>query len=137
MHWRLRESRHNASWAYITQRSSLTPGTSSDILEGINRRTIIELAATMNIPVVERVVDLTELYVADEIFACGTSAFVAPITEIDKRVVGNGGIGAMTSLIREKHHALLHGEDATFAHYLTAVQQKDVARLTPTLAPIS
>lgn len=63
----------------------ITPDTSSDLLEGINRRAIIEYAEEAGIPVQERTVDLTELYIADEVFVCGTSAFVASVAEIDGR----------------------------------------------------
>ena len=63
----------------------ITPGASMDILEGINRRTVIALAHELRIPVEERNIDLTELYIADEAFACGTSAFIAPITTVDAR----------------------------------------------------
>jgi len=63
----------------------ITPGASTDILEGINRRTVIELAREMNIPVEERTIDLTELYIADEAFVCGTSAFISPIITVDAR----------------------------------------------------
>ena len=63
----------------------ITPGASMDILEGINRRTVIALAHELDIPVEERNIDLTELYIADEAFACGTSAFIAPITTVDAR----------------------------------------------------
>jgi branched-chain amino acid aminotransferase len=70
----------------------LTPGRDADILEGINRRTIIELAQKNDIQVVERPIDLTELYVADEVFVCGTSAFLSPVIEIDSRQVGQGDV---------------------------------------------
>lgn len=63
----------------------ITPDTSSDLLEGINRRAILEMAAGAGIPVQERTVDLTELYIADEVFVCGTSAFVGSVAEIDGR----------------------------------------------------
>jgi branched-chain amino acid aminotransferase len=65
----------------------ITPDTSSDLLEGINRRAIIEMAQKEGIPVHERAVDLTELYIADEVFVCGTSAFVASVAEIDGRTL--------------------------------------------------
>ncbi len=65
----------------------ITPDTSSDLLEGINRRAILELAEQEGIPVHERAVDLTELYIADEVFVCGTSAFVASVAEIDGRQI--------------------------------------------------
>lgn len=63
----------------------ITPDTASDLLEGINRRAVIELARDHGITVVERAVDLTELYIADEVFASGTSAFIASVSEIDGR----------------------------------------------------
>src|SRR3989344_2570755 len=84
----------------------LTPGPSSDILEGINRRTILEIARDEGMPVLERDIDLTELYVAEEAFACGTSAFVAPIIEIDKRTIGTGAMGPITKNLQAKHTAI-------------------------------
>lgn len=78
----------------------VTPDPASDILEGITRRSIIELAQNNNIIVVERKIALTELYTADEVFACGTSAFVSPITEIDNRRINDGRCGPMTALLR-------------------------------------
>lgn len=63
----------------------ITPGASMDILEGINRRTVITLAKEIGIPVEERLIDLTELYIADEAFACGTSAFISPVATVDAR----------------------------------------------------
>lgn len=100
----------------------ITPDTASDILEGINRRTVLEIARDMSILVEERTVDLTELYVADEAFACGTSAFVARIIEIDKRRIGAGAIGPVTARLREKHQQVLHGEDPTYQHLLTPIR---------------
>jgi len=65
----------------------MTPDTASDLLEGINRRAVIELARSEGIEVRERSVDLTELYIADEVFASGTSAFIASVSEIDGRML--------------------------------------------------
>ncbi len=82
----------------------ITPTSSSDILEGINRRTILETAeAVLGLTVEVRTVDLTELYIADELFACGTSAYVTPIVEVDGRVVGDGSVGLMTKKLQEAH----------------------------------
>lgn len=97
----------------------ITPGSSSDILEGINRATVIELARDMGIRVEERTIDVSELYVADEAFACGTSAFVAPVIEIDRRPVGSGSMGPLTEKLRAKHHEVLHGQDPTYRQLLT------------------
>lgn len=100
----------------------ITPDTSSDILEGITRRTVIELARDMNIPVVERTIDLTELYIADEVFVSGTSAFVSSVKEIDKRVIADGKVGQITEALQKKHRAVLHGEDPQYAHLLTVLK---------------
>jgi len=96
-----------------------TPATSSDILEGINRRTILEIAAELNIPTREGTIDLTELYIADEVFACGTSAFIAPIQEVDARKIG-GEVYPITQLLKEKYEKIFTGEDAHYTEkYLT------------------
>lgn len=100
----------------------ITPGTSSDILEGITRRTIIEIARDLQLQTVERTVDLTELYVADEVFACGTSAFIAPIIEIDKRTIGKGAIGPITATLRDLHAKILRGREAKYAHLVTPLK---------------
>ena len=88
----------------------ITPDTTSDLLEGINRKTVIELAKKMGYTVQERMVDLTELYVADEVFVCGTSAFMSSVKEIDARQIGNSDAGPVTKQIANAHHQILHGE---------------------------
>lgn len=99
----------------------ITPGTSSDILEGINRRTILELAADLGIQTEERTVDLTELYVADELFACGTSANICPVLEVDKRVVNDGAAGELTQKLRALHGDVLHGKNEKYLNLLTVL----------------
>lgn len=98
----------------------ITPGTSSDILEGINRRTVIEVAAVLGIPVVERTIDMTELYIADEVFLCGTSAFIAPVSVVDARTVKSCP-GPIATQLQTLHKALLQGGDARFTAYTTLV----------------
>jgi branched-chain amino acid aminotransferase len=61
----------------------ITPGVDQDILEGITRDSIIQVANNMNIPVIERSVDRTELLIADEVFLCGTAARIAPVKQIE------------------------------------------------------
>lgn len=93
----------------------ITPDTKSDLLEGINRKTVLELAHDMGIPVAERAVDLTELYIADEVFTSGTSAFIAPIIEIDARKINGSKMGPITARIREQWQRVQKGEDAAYA----------------------
>lgn len=96
----------------------ITPSPSNDILEGINRKTIFELARNIGIAVSERAVDLTELYSAEEVFACGTSSFVAPIIEMDSREVGSGKPGPLTLKIKDKYFEALKGENSSYLTYL-------------------
>ncbi len=74
-----------ANILFIKNGTIITPDTASDILEGITRKTILELATVFDYQVQERKVSLSEAYSADEAFACGTSAFVSQITSIDER----------------------------------------------------
>ncbi len=86
----------------IKNKELITPDCSSDILEGITRRSIIELAKINNLMITERKVALTELYSADEVFACGTSAQISQITEIDNRKIDNGEKENLTAFLRDK-----------------------------------
>ncbi|MGK8510809.1 aminotransferase class IV [Nocardia asiatica] len=88
----------------------ITPDVSCNILDGINRRTVLTLAAEDGIPVVERTVDLTELYIADEVFVTGTSAGAAPVVEVDGRVVANGVPGPISQALRKRHSAALRSD---------------------------
>ncbi|MBL8159649.1 aminotransferase class IV [Candidatus Saccharibacteria bacterium] len=99
----------------------VTPGTTSDLLEGINRRTILEIAEAEGLTIQERDIDLTELYIADEVFACGTSAYLAPIVEIDARRVGDKTVGPVTRRLSKRYFDVLHGRDKALNHYLTAL----------------
>lgn len=107
----------SAANIFIVRNNTLiTPDTANDLLEGINRQTILEIATELNIPYKIRTIDLTELYIADEVFACGTSSFVAPVKEIDARKIGNGEIGDITAKLRKKHEEILSGKSSTNRH---------------------
>jgi len=112
----------SAANIFIVRNGTLiTPGFSNDILEGINRRTILELASDMGLKTEEREIDLTELYIADEAFACGTSAFITPILEIDKRKIGNGELGALTAQLQKTYFDTLHGREPRYMRFLTEI----------------
>jgi branched-chain amino acid aminotransferase len=98
----------------------ITPDAPSDLLEGINRRSVIELVRQrLDLPVVERAVDLTELYIADEVFATGTSANIAPIIEIDARRIATGKPGPVTKQLQTLHADLIHGKLPDYTSFLT------------------
>ncbi len=110
----------SAANIFIVSRGVLiTPDTSSDLLEGINRQTILEFAHDLNIPFQTRTIDLTELYTAEEIFACGTSSFISHVKEVDARIIGDGKIGPITKTLREKHEKTLNGTSTTYQNHLT------------------
>jgi len=99
----------------------LTPDTTTDILEGITRATIIKLADYLGIANSQRTIDRTELYIADEAFMCGSSAHVTPILSIDKRPVGNGKIGPVSLRLFEAYKKAQRGEIQDFKQWLTKV----------------
>jgi branched-chain amino acid aminotransferase len=82
----------------------LTPTTVDGILEGVTRATMLDLCAKLGVPHEERTIQKHDLYVADEFFLTGTGAEVMPVTKIDGRVVGTGGVGPVTKRLIEAFH---------------------------------
>lgn len=99
----------------------ITPGVNDDILEGITRAGIIEIAAELGIPVAERQIDRSELYIADEIFLVGTGAQVSPVIEVDHRSVGTGKIGELTKRIQSRYFDAVRGKVPSYKHWLTPI----------------
>lgn len=100
----------------------VTPSVTDDILEGITRAAIIDLArAELGLETVERSIDRTELYVAEEVFLCGTGAQVSPVTRIDHRPVGEGAIGPITGRIKDVYFDAVRGRLPAYADWLTPV----------------
>jgi branched-chain amino acid aminotransferase len=101
----------------------ITPDVGSGILESITRDALIVLAReVLGLEVVERHVDRTELYLADEVFTCGTAVEVSPVVAVDKYTVGNGEIGPVTQALESAFDDVLRGRDARYAHWRTPVQ---------------
>jgi len=100
-----------------------TPPVYNDILEGITRNTIIELAKNeLGIDVHERQIDRTELYTANELFFCGTGAQVSPIGSVDGRVVGNGKIGIFTKKFQEIYFKVVKNEMKKYSEWCMEVK---------------
>ena len=99
----------------------LTPAVADDILVGITRGAVMELAEGLEIHVVERRIDRTELYVADEIFMCGTGVQIAPVTKVDGRLIGEGKIGDITKAIQDLYLSAVRGEVEEYWDWLTPV----------------
>ena len=97
----------------------ITPGVEQDILEGITRASVIELAETMGIRVIQRPVDKTELFIADEVFLTGTAAKITPIRQIESTTLGTDR-PVMESL-RTRLVAITEGRDPAFEHWVTRI----------------
>ncbi len=103
----------------------LTPPTSADILAGITRDCVLELAAAAGEPVVEREIARSELYSADEVFLTGTGCELVPVLSIDDRVIGDGTPGPATDSYAGRYRAAVSGRDENFASWLTSVPFHD------------
>ncbi len=99
----------------------ITSPKSSDALEGITRRTIIELANDRNIPFLEREIDRTEIYIAEEAFLTGTGAQVAWIAEIDGRKIGDRKMGSITGKLQKLFFDIVRGKEKKYSNWLTKV----------------
>jgi branched-chain amino acid aminotransferase len=100
----------------------VTPPSTDNILEGITRRTAIELMKNeLAIPTIERQIDRTEVYLADEAFMTGTAAQIVAITRVDFRDVGTGKIGANTARLRELFDDVVRGRIPKYRHWNTPV----------------
>ncbi len=100
-----------------------TPPISADILEGITRRSFIRFAVDAGIPVEQREIDRSEVYLADEAFFCGTGVQVSPIIAIDGRPIGEGVMGPITSRLRDIFFDTVRGRNDRYAEWLTPVRQ--------------
>lgn len=90
-------------------------------LEGVTRRSIIDLARGAGITVESRRITRDEVYIADEAFFTGTAAEVTPIIEVDRRRIGDGRPGPLTRMLQEKFFACVQGKDPAHADWLTPV----------------
>ncbi len=102
--------------------SLVTPDVSQGILEGITRDTAMTLAREeMGVQTQARAVDRTELYVAQEVFLCGTAAQIAPVTRVDGRAVGNGRPGPVTLELQRIYDRVVRGAMPKYGHWVQPV----------------
>jgi branched-chain amino acid aminotransferase len=106
----------------VRDRQLITSSITENILEGITRDTIIQLAQNeLGLSIVSRPIDRTELYVADEAFFVGTATELAPITSFDHRPVGNGEVGEISSKLRDLYNKSIYGLLPQYSHWLSKV----------------
>ena len=103
-----------------------TPPPQADVLEGIVRRALITLMRDdLGLEVVERDIDRTEVYVADEVFLCGTGVQVAAITRVEHRPIGSGEMGPITESARNLFFRVVQGRVAQYRDWLSPVYETE------------
>ena len=107
------------SCLFIVKNSNLiTPRLTDSVLESITRDSVIKIAKLIGYEVIERTIDRTELYTADEVFLCGSSMGISPVLSIDKHIVTDK-IGRITSEIKKKYFDIARGNDDDFSEWIT------------------
>ncbi|MGB4863406.1 MAG: branched-chain amino acid transaminase [Tepidiformaceae bacterium] len=106
----------------------ITPGPADNVLEGITAKSVMQMAADdLVIDVIPREIDRTELYIADEVFMTGTAAHLTPIVEIDRRAVGTGSPGPITSKLSALFYDAIRGKSEKYKAWCTPARAR-VAR---------
>lgn len=98
-----------------------TPSQTSSILESITRETLLTLASELELPIQIRTIDRTELYLADELFLCGSAAEITPIASIDRYRVGAGVMGTLTARLLQQYQMTTDGTNPQYHNWLTPV----------------
>jgi branched-chain amino acid aminotransferase len=110
---------------------AITPPITENVLEGITRRTLLELLPKeLGVPVVERPIDRTEIYLADEILFCGTGVQIAVVTRVDHRPIGSGKMGPVAGALRGLYFDVVRGRRREYRHWCVPVYsgERDFSR---------
>jgi branched-chain amino acid aminotransferase len=100
----------------------ITPPVTDDILEGVTRQLLVKLIKDeLNLPVLERSIDRTELYTCDELLLCGTGAQISPVVEVDRRPVGDGKVGEFTQELQNIYFGAVRGDAAKYKDWTIPV----------------
>jgi branched-chain amino acid aminotransferase len=100
----------------------ITPSITDDILEGITRASLIQIARQeLGLETIVRTVDRSELYIAEEAFLCGTGAQLSPVVEIDHRPVGNGEVGPITRQLTKFYFDIVRGKMPAYSDWVTPI----------------
>jgi branched-chain amino acid aminotransferase len=107
----------------------ITPPAAASILDGITRKSAIQIARDLGIEVIERDLARAELYLADEVFMTGTAAELVPVREIDDHTVGNGKPGDVTRAVQKAFEDALHGRSDRYRDWLDPVPARAAAKV--------
>lgn len=107
---------------FVKKGKLVTPAIEFDLLEGITRRTVLDLAQDLNIKVEERAIKPKEISTFDEAFFSGSSARITPILSIDKKPIGDGKIGKVTAELMKKYDDIIRGKEKAYTKWLKTVK---------------
>ena len=110
-----------ANFFMVEGRTLVTSPVTDEILVGITRAAVMHLAQDLDLEVIERSIDRTEVYQADEAFLCGTGVQIGPIVSVDGRPIATGTPGPITSALQETYFRAVHGEDPRYRQWCTPV----------------
>lgn len=101
----------------------ITPSRSDNVLEGITLDSVFTLAREeLGLEIIERTIDRSELYIADEVFLTGTAAHISAVTEVDRRAVGSGRVGPVTAKLQKLFFDCIRGRNPKYARWVKAVK---------------
>ncbi|MGD1050917.1 MAG: branched-chain amino acid transaminase [Solirubrobacteraceae bacterium] len=107
----------------------VTPPQTASILDGINRRSVVQIARDLGYVVVERDITRAELYLADEVFLTGTAAELVPVREIDDHPIGSGSPGEVTRVLQDAFQEVLYGRNERYLEWLDVVSMPPAAEV--------
>lgn len=105
----------------VKNKELITPKTTDSVLESITRDSIIKIAKLLEIPIVERTIDRTELYTCEEAFLCGSAMEITPVLSIDKYIIGNGECGDITNKLHQKYRDIAMGKEDLLQDWVTPI----------------
>ncbi len=113
-----------ANFMMVRHGKLITTSVSDNVLEGITRSTILQLARErLGLPIEERAVDRSEVYAADEVLLCGTGVQISPVISVDHRTIGDGVVGPIVRQLQQLFFNVVRGEDPAYAAWLTPIRQ--------------
>jgi branched-chain amino acid aminotransferase len=110
-----------ANFFLVREGALITSPVTENILEGITRSALIRIGSDLGVPVVERPIDRSEVYFAEEAFLCGTGVAIVPVVEIDRRPIGSGAVGPLTERLRELYMRSVLGKEPRYRDWCTPV----------------
>jgi branched-chain amino acid aminotransferase len=116
-----------ANFLMVRNGKLITSSISDNVLEGIVRASVLQLAQDrLGLPVEERPIDRSEVYLADEAFLCGTGVQISPVISVDHRAIGNGQVGPVVTQLQRIFFDVVRGSDPAYSHWLTPVPQREL-----------